>query len=76
MIRRLLRGPAGSHGTRPRRPRAKLTGCLLWLLVLGILLIILSLMFGGFHKGTNAGSGLPHRPPSAAVAAAWLIGSP
>ncbi len=76
MIRRLLRGPAGSHGARPRRPRARLTGCLLWLLVLVILLIILSLLFGGFHKGAKADTGPAHRPPSAAAAPPRQIGSP
>ena len=41
----------------PRRPRRRLTGCLLWIVGLIIILIILSLLFGGFQKGTKA-SGL------------------
>ena len=44
---------------RPRRPRSRLAGCLLWLLALIVALIILSLLFGGFQKGTKAGDGAP-----------------
>lgn len=36
-----------------------MAGCLLWVLGLIIVLIILSLLFGGFQKGTKAGAGLP-----------------
>jgi hypothetical protein len=54
--KRWRRGPLGS---RPRR-LGRFTGCLLWLLGLIIVLVILSLLFGGFHKGTKAnGAGLP-----------------
>jgi hypothetical protein len=35
------------------RPQSRLTGCLLWLLVLIVVLIALSVMFGGFQKGTK-----------------------
>jgi hypothetical protein len=49
-----------SPGGRSRRPRRRLTGCLLWIVGLIVALIILSLMFGGFQKGTKAGgAGLP-----------------
>jgi hypothetical protein len=44
-----------------RRPRSRLAGCLLWIFALFVLLIILSLLFGGFRKGTKAGMG-PPRP--------------
>ena len=47
-----------------RRPRTRLAGCLLWILALVVVLIILSLLFGGFRKGTKAGMG----PPSPVVA--------
>ena len=47
-----------------RRPRTRLAGCLLWILALVALLIILSLLFGGFRKGTKAGMS----PPSPIVA--------
>jgi hypothetical protein len=49
-----------SSGRRPWWPRRRLTGCLLWILGLIVVLVILSLMFGGFQKGTKAGgAGLP-----------------
>jgi len=51
--------PRGHRGER--RPRSRLAGALLWILALLILLIILSLLFGGFRKGTKAGMG-PPRP--------------
>jgi len=52
----------------PRRPRRRLTGCLLWILGLIIILVILSLLFGGFQKGTKAGgAGLPTPVPARAV---------
>ena len=37
-----------------RGPRRRLGGCLLWILGLIVALIILSLLFGGFQKGTKA----------------------
>ncbi len=50
----------GLLGSRPRRPRGRLAGCLLWLLGLIIVLIVLSLLFGGFQKGSKAsGTGIP-----------------
>jgi hypothetical protein len=50
----------GRLGSRPRRPRRRLGGCLLWILGLIIVLVILSLLFGGFQKGTKVnGTGAP-----------------
>jgi hypothetical protein len=50
-----------------RRPRRRLTGCLLWILAIIIVLVILSLFFGGFQKGTKAGGlGRPAPVPVAA----------
>jgi hypothetical protein len=48
---------------RGERPRSRLAGCLIWILALIALLIILSLLFGGFRKGTKVGDG----PPSPVV---------
>ncbi len=48
------RRPARSAGWR-WRPRRRLTGCLLWIVGLIVVLIILSLLFGGFQMGTKAG---------------------
>jgi hypothetical protein len=56
MAERYSRRPWGSG---PRRPRSRLTGCLLWILGLIIVLVVLSLLFGGFQKGTRAGAGVP-----------------
>jgi hypothetical protein len=52
--RREPRGPRGPRGEGRRRwPRTRAGGCLLWLLVLIVVLVILSVMFGGFQKGTK-----------------------
>jgi hypothetical protein len=58
MLRRFLNWltrPAG----RPRRQRSRGRGCLLWALILIALLVVLSLMFGSFQKGTKEGSPAP-----------------
>jgi hypothetical protein len=53
MARAFRRWTARSGGTgRPRRNRA--IGCLLWLIAAIVILIIVSLVFGGFQKGTKA----------------------
>jgi hypothetical protein len=51
-----------SSGGPLRRPRRRLTGCLLWILGLIVALVILSLMFGGFQKGTKVGGAGPPAP--------------
>lgn len=37
-----------------RWPQSRAVGCLLWILILIVVLIVLSLLFGGFQKGTKA----------------------
>ena len=54
----------------PRRPR--LIGCLIWLIALVVILIVLSLLFGGFTKGTKVSLGCPLAPPAAAQRASPL----
>jgi hypothetical protein len=54
MSRPSRRRPARSPGRR-WRPRRRATGCLLWIVGLIVVLIILSLLFGGFQMGTKAG---------------------
>jgi hypothetical protein len=56
-----------SRGRSPRRtswrPRPKIGGCLLWVLGILVILVILSLLFGGFQKGTKVGGArvlVPH----------------
>jgi hypothetical protein len=61
---RLRNGQAGS-GRGGRRQRSRRTGCLLWILVLFLVVIILGLLFGGFRKGTKTGSGGLRAPVSA-----------
>ncbi len=55
MLRRFLRWLTGTGRDRPPRRRRRLTGCLLWIVVLALVIIILSLMFGGFRKGAKVG---------------------
>lgn len=50
---RMSRGPWNWRWRRRRRRR--LTGCLLWLVTLLFVLLVLSLLFGGFQKGTRTG---------------------
>ncbi|HEY7147351.1 MAG TPA: hypothetical protein VH637_24140 [Streptosporangiaceae bacterium] len=51
-----------------RRPRSRASGCLLWILGLIIILIILSVLFGGFQKGTKVGGLAPLAHPPATTA--------
>jgi hypothetical protein len=56
---------------RQQRPgsRSRRSGCLVWLLVLVIVLIVISLLFGGFRMGTRTGgAGAPAPVPAAAAA--------
>jgi hypothetical protein len=49
-----------STGPRRRwRPRSRAGGCLIWILVVIVVLVVLALMFGGFQKGTKSGSLAP-----------------
>jgi hypothetical protein len=55
-------GPRGRAGfRRPWRPRNRAVGCLLWIVALLIVLLLLSVLFGGFQKGTKADSGVGYR---------------
>ena len=48
------RSDYGSAGGRRRRwPRSRAAGCLLWVVLLIVLLIMLSVRFGAFQKGTQ-----------------------
>jgi hypothetical protein len=58
---------------RRRWPRSRAGGCLMWLLILVILLIVLSVLFGGFQKGTKVNvNGLGHPAGAVAVSATAL----
>lgn len=50
----MSRWMGGGRGrTRPRGA----VGCLVWILALLVILLLLSLIFGGFQKGSRVGSG-------------------
>jgi hypothetical protein len=38
-------------------PRSRGAGCLLWILVLIVVLVVLSVVFGSFQKGTRVNGG-------------------
>jgi hypothetical protein len=59
----------GGANPGPSRRRARLTGCLMWVLLLIIGLVVASLMFGGFQKGTKAG--ISGAPAPVTVTAGW-----
>jgi hypothetical protein len=49
-------GLGWNEGPRRRwRPKSRAGGCLLWIVLLILVLIVLSVLFGGFQKGTKAG---------------------
>jgi hypothetical protein len=56
------------RGRRPRQGRRRIRplGCLLWVLGLIILLLVLSLLFGGFQNGTKVGLVAPTSPAATA----------
>jgi hypothetical protein len=60
------------YGRHDGRRRPRLIGCLIWLIALIVILIVLSLLFGGFRKGTKVTGG----PLAPAVAAAAPRASP
>jgi hypothetical protein len=45
---------------RRRRRRHRAVGCALWLLTLIVVLLVLSILFGGFHRGARDGGGQAH----------------
>ncbi len=47
------RGRDSRGPSRPSRNR-RLAGCLLWIIAIILVLIVLSLLFGGFQMGTKA----------------------
>jgi hypothetical protein len=60
-------GWRGSSGRRRRwRPQSRAVGCLLWIVALLVILLLLSVLFGGFQKGTKVGSAPRERAQAAA----------
>ena len=60
-----MAGWSGRSRQDSRRRVSRPVGCLLWLVVLLVILIVAAVLFGGFQKGTKA-AGPPQ--PSAPVA--------
>lgn len=58
---------SGSFRDPERRRMSRPVGCLVWLIVLLVLLIMAALMFGGFQKGTKV-SAQPWLPNAQQVA--------
>ena len=54
-----------ARGWRRGRTRSRRAGCLLWVVILLVVLVVLSLLFGGFHKGTKVSWGRPAAPLAA-----------
>lgn len=63
------------YGRREGRRRPRIIGCLIWLIALIVILIVLSLLFGGFTKGTKV-SGPALLAPPVPLAAAQLASPP
>jgi hypothetical protein len=68
MARRAADEPPRRRGLWRRRSRRfrRATGCLLWIATLLLVLLVLSLLFGGFQRGSRTGGA---RPPRVAVTA-------
>ena len=54
------------YGRREGRRMPRLVGCLIWLIALVVVLIVLSLLFGSFTKGTKVSALGPPVPLAAA----------
>jgi hypothetical protein len=57
----------------PRRSRSRSGRILLWIILIIVALIVLSVLFGGFQKGTNSAAG-PDTPRGGPHSAARLVG--
>jgi hypothetical protein len=59
-------GPSGGPLRRWRTRRVRrVTGCLLWLATILLVLLVLSILFGGFQRGSKVGgSGRVHAVPA------------
>ncbi|HUB39795.1 MAG TPA: hypothetical protein VMA72_13160 [Streptosporangiaceae bacterium] len=63
-----MAGWRGRSSLDSRRRVSRPVGCLLWLVVLLVILILAAVLFGGFQKGTKA-TGSPQSPVPAAISA-------
>lgn len=56
----------GDGRRRRWRPRNRAVGCLLWIVAALVILLLLSVLFGGFQTGKKVGSGPGERAHPAA----------
>ena len=56
--RHISRQPGRTWSVNRRRPRTRLGRVLLWIILIIVALIVLSVLFGGFQKGTKSATGL------------------
>ncbi len=63
-------GGRSGQGGKPRRRMGRRTGCLVWILALLLFLLLLSVLFGGFQRGTKAGGARPADPKELAMPSA------
>jgi hypothetical protein len=63
-----MAGWSGRSRRGSRRRVSRPVGCLLWLVVLLVILIVAAALFGGFEQGTKA-TGSPESPAPAATSA-------
>jgi hypothetical protein len=70
--RRPASPPPDRRGLWRRRSRRfrRTTGCLLWVATLLLALLVLSLLFGGFQRGSKVGGSPPFEPAVTRSAAA------
>jgi hypothetical protein len=61
---------------RRQHRRRRAVGCLLWLLTLAAVLLVLSLLFGGFQRGKKTGGISPPSPVTAQLAVARISPEP
>jgi len=61
--------------SRSRWPQSRAGGCLLWIVLLIALLIVLSVLFGGFQKGTKSGGFGPLCATCTSAPAAAAVGA-
>lgn len=73
LLRRwLLRDSRPSRRPARVRRRSRPVGCMIWVIAIFIVLLVLSILFGGFHQGSKASGGTPGTSVSLALAAGWL----
>jgi hypothetical protein len=70
-----INGPWQWQWRRQHR-RRRAVGCLLWLLTLAAVLLVLSLLFGGFQRGKKTGGISPPSPVAAQLAVARISPEP